>query len=108
MESMILFGSICVEKIWQERNAIVHGGTRKPIPLLIRELTVSSCEYDCNLASPPEVSIWQPPPWPWIKVNVDAAIRDFFCGQSRGSMELSWRGGYMFCTETGLHQLSYC
>ncbi|PON36422.1 hypothetical protein PanWU01x14_328620 [Parasponia andersonii] len=70
-------------------------GTYKPIPLLIQEHTVSSYEYHCNITSPLEDSMWQLPLWPWIKINVDAVIRDFFVVKAR----VAWnhRGEVVTC-----------
>ncbi|PON90929.1 Ribonuclease H-like domain containing protein [Trema orientale] len=64
-----------VEAIWMERNAIVHGEAPKQINTILRSVCNSFAFYSSTQSLPAGPARWELPPTPWIKINVDAAIR---------------------------------
>lgn len=82
-QDVLLFASLCIELIWKERNKIVHDKERTPLDQLIWELRSLFVSYSAALLQPPQIvssqlSKWLAPPSPFVKVNVDAAVRSFF------------------------------
>lgn len=77
----IIFASVCIDCIWEERNSIVHGTAPTPMTDLIRRVTNASQIHIADFLNgkvAPQPDSWLPPPPGWCKVNVDAAVRDEF------------------------------
>ncbi|PON54002.1 Ribonuclease H-like domain containing protein [Trema orientale] len=45
LEELMVYASVCFEHLWRERNLIVHGGARKNMTAIIREIHTSSQVY---------------------------------------------------------------
>ncbi|PON48859.1 Allosteric substrate binding domain containing protein [Parasponia andersonii] len=68
-----------VEFIWKERNSILHGGIPSSPDSLYRSLSVAASSYSsalCNERDSATAPVrWLQPPPPWVKINMDAAVR---------------------------------
>ncbi|PON85596.1 Ribonuclease H-like domain containing protein [Trema orientale] len=69
--------TLITKAIWKERNSVIHGGFPSQIETMVRSIQATFNAYNlalsCNQAA--HQTCWEPPPSPWIKINVDAAVR---------------------------------
>ncbi|PON57500.1 hypothetical protein PanWU01x14_174060 [Parasponia andersonii] len=79
----LLFASLCVEAIWIECNLISHDNGDTCVVTIIHSLSMQLQNYRQVLSSDHDhdqlnihPTCWLPPPPPWIKINVDVAIRN--------------------------------
>ncbi|PON81063.1 hypothetical protein TorRG33x02_231810 [Trema orientale] len=71
----LLMAALITEVIWMERNSIVHGNPPKRPEMIFRSAMTAFSSYNsvllCHQLDRP--ATWETPPFPWIKINVDAA-----------------------------------
>ncbi|PON35996.1 hypothetical protein PanWU01x14_332020, partial [Parasponia andersonii] len=82
-KEFVLFAALCVGTVRKERNTITHGGAVRSYEALQRALaTLFACYKEIILQGRVDELVshshWLPPPHCWIKINVDATVRDVF------------------------------
>ncbi|PON94494.1 hypothetical protein TorRG33x02_097410 [Trema orientale] len=82
-KEFFLFAVLCVETVWKERNTITHDGRVRSFKALQWALATSfACYKEIILQERVDelvsYSHWLPSLLRWIKINVDAAVRDVF------------------------------
>ncbi|KAL5574920.1 hypothetical protein UlMin_016619 [Ulmus minor] len=74
--NIMLFAYVLCDLLWKYRNDITHGGTPMDPTLLFRNINRSYTSILKNPTPPPPAAYhtWSPPPFGWVKINMDATI----------------------------------
>ncbi|PON93451.1 hypothetical protein TorRG33x02_107290 [Trema orientale] len=73
----LLMAALITEAIWKETNSVIHRGVPSQIETIVRSIQAAFNAYNLALScnQPARQTCREPPPSPWIKINVDAAVR---------------------------------